>query len=384
MVQKEVRRKTSIYAIAAVMFAIVLISMVYTFGSSPSLLPVLQISQLPPVSGMKTFSSIAELKNYLVSNTLGGSANFEYGVETPQSSGFAPVPAHISYGTNGLTADHSTTNIQVAGVDESDTVKTDGQYIYTLSSTQNSNYGYIYSYSSQTSNNVFILNADPQNPKVVSKIDLGNNTSPQGLFLSNDSNRLVVLSSQYQTYGVIPMYSMIMPFSSDASTSITIYDISNKANPVLTRNFTVSGSYFNSRMIGNYVYAVTSQNAWVYNDAVTVPAVYNDGEAYSATPTSIYYADMNQSSGYSFTSFYGINVANDQQAPTNMTVLMSGASAMYVSQSNLYVTFPRYVNGTETTSVYRVKIDGLQLAFEATKSETDYFVSLKGERALIS
>ena len=69
-----------------------------------------------------------------------------------------------------------------------------------------------------------------------------------------------------------------MPYYSANSTSINVYDISNKANPILTRNFTVSGSYFNSRMIGNYVYAVTSQNAYVYNDVVTVPAVYNGGK----------------------------------------------------------------------------------------------------------
>ena len=66
-------------------------------------------------------------------------------------------------------------------------------------------------------------------------------------------------------------------------------------------------------------------------DAVSVPAVYNGGIAYAASPTSIYYADMNQSSYYSFTSFYGIDVSNDQAQPTNMTVLMSGASTMYVS-----------------------------------------------------
>jgi uncharacterized secreted protein with C-terminal beta-propeller domain len=372
MVQKEVKKKTSIYAIAAVMLAIVLVSMVYAFGSSPSVLPVFQISQLPAVSGMKTFSSIEELKNYLVTNTLGGSSNYEYSIGNTQGYGPAPmptaVPATAPSGTNSLTDDHSTTNIQVAGVDEADTVKTDGQYIYTLSSTQNSGYDYYYGYSSQTSNNVYILSADPQNAKVVSKIDLGNNTSPEGLFLSQDSNRLVVLSSKYQVYSPIPSDLMIMPFSSDVSTSISVYDISNKANPVLTRNFTASGSYFNSRMIGNYVYAVTSQNAVLYNDAVTVPAVYSDGKEYSASPTSIYYADMNQSSDYSFTSFYGINIADDQQSPTNMTVLMSGASAMYVSPSNIYVTYPRWANGSETTSIYRVKINGLQLTFEAQGS----------------
>ena len=69
----------------------------------------------------------------------------------------------------------STTNIQVAGVDEADTVKTDGQYIYTISSTQTSGL-LLLRCSSQANNNVYILNADPQNAKVVSKIALDNNT----------------------------------------------------------------------------------------------------------------------------------------------------------------------------------------------------------------
>ena len=59
MVQKEVRKKTSIYGTVAVLSAIVLVSMVYVFGSTPTLcLP----TQAPSVSGMKTFSSIDEIK----------------------------------------------------------------------------------------------------------------------------------------------------------------------------------------------------------------------------------------------------------------------------------------------------------------------------------
>ena len=163
---------------------------------------------------------------------------------------------------------------------------------------------------------------------------------PIGLFISQDSTKLVVLADKYTyNYGVTlsPSNSMIMPFYSYQATIINIYDVSNKANPVLARNFTVSGSYFNSRMIDNYLYAVTSQSATIYNDLVTVPAVYSGGVAYAASPTSIYYADMNQSNYYSFTSFYGINIEDNQQQPTNMTVLMNGASTMYVSPDNIYV-----------------------------------------------
>ena len=373
MVQKEVRRKTKVYGIAALLTAIVLISLVYTFGSYPTVLP---ISQLPAVSGMKTFSSIDELKNYLTTNA-GNDLQLPQDSKGLPTLGInqmftAPVPAHLSAGAYEVT-DYSSTNIQVAGVDEADIVKTDGQYIYTISNSQSS--GYYFSYGSQASNNVYILNADPQNPKVLSKIALDNDSNPAGLFLSQDSSRLLVLSSKYQSYSGNSIGITIMPFYSDISTSIYVYDISNKADPILTRNLTVSGSYFNSRMIGNYVYTVTSQNAYLYNGAVTVPAVYSDGKTFVASPTSIYYADMNQSNSYSFTSFYGIDLSDDQQQPTNMTVLMSGASTMYVSQSNIYVAYPNWVNGSDITSIYRVKIDGLQLAVEAQGGVLGYTIN---------
>jgi uncharacterized secreted protein with C-terminal beta-propeller domain len=56
------------------------------------------------------------------------------------------VPAAASAGN-----DYSTTNIQVAGVDEANMVKTDGQYIYAASTLQNQIYALSAS-SSQTPN----------------------------------------------------------------------------------------------------------------------------------------------------------------------------------------------------------------------------------------
>ncbi len=369
MVQKEVKKKTSIYGTVAVLSAMVLISMIYVFGTSPTILP---FNQPLSVSGLKTFSSMNELENYLKVTTVNSLPEMYRSNSKDANSMLAAAPA--AEGTSGATADYSSTNIQVAGVDEADTVKTDGQYIYTLSTTQNSGY-YYYGYGSQAINNVYIISADPQNAKVISKIVLDNDSSPSGLFLSQDSSTLVVLSNRYQSYSALSSGISIMPYYSDVSTSINIFDISNKANPVLTRNFTVSGSYFNSRMIGNYVYAVTSQNAYIYNNVVTVPAVYSNGKTYAASPTSIYYADMNQSSYYSFTSFYGIDVSNDQQQPTNMTVLMSGASTMYVSSDNIYVAYPNWINGSDITSIYRIKIDGLQLTLEAQGAVPGYTIN---------
>jgi uncharacterized secreted protein with C-terminal beta-propeller domain len=369
MVQKEVRKKTKIYGTVAVLSAIVLISMIYTFGVSPTILP---IAQFPGVSGLKTFSSMDELKNYLNTTSTDNLPQIYW-----SSKNIAPVPSHILSAANTLGAsdDYSSTNIQVAGVDEVDTVKTDGHYIYTISNVQSIWDDVFGGYSTQASNTVYIVNADPQNAKVISKITFDNDSSPSGLFLSQDSTRLVVLSSKYESYPSSSSGITIMPFYSDAFTSIDVFDISNKADPVLTRNFTVSGSYFDSRMIGNYVYAVTSQNAYVYNGAVTLPVVYEGGVAVGASPSSIYYADMNESYSYSFTSFYGIDVADSQQQPTNMTVLMSGASTMYVSPNNMYVTYPNWFNGTEVTAIYRVKIDGLNLTLQAQGGVPGYTIN---------
>jgi uncharacterized secreted protein with C-terminal beta-propeller domain len=58
-----------------------------------------------------------------------------------------------------------------------------------------------------------------------------------------------------------------------------------------------------------------------------------------------------------------------------MTVLMSGASTMYVSPNNIYVAYPNWVNGTDVTAIYRVKIDGLQLNLEAQGSVPGYIIN---------
>ena len=392
MVQKEVRKKTKIYGTVAVLSAIILVSMIYVLGSAPLIFPP---NQTPSVSGMKTFSSLEELRNY-INNTSQQSYSFFGGPLDSQYFGEpTPVPASASFSAStGNTQQapqiywtqpsesYSTTNIQVAGVDEADTVKTDGQYIYTVSTTQNIGY-YFGGYNSETSNAVYIINADPQNPQVVSKISLGNDTEPAGLFLSQDGSKLVVLASKYETYtygnglpgsGGVAM-PMIVAYQADVYTYINVYDVSNKANPVLTRNFTVSGSYFDSRMIGNDVYAVVSQPATVYNNAVTLPAIYNGNSESAIAPTSVYYTDMVQPSYYTFTSFFGINVLDDAQTPTNLTVMMGGASTMYVSQNNMYVTYPTWTDGGQFTSIYRVSVNGTQLTFEAQGSVPGYTIN---------
>ena len=399
MVQKEVKVKTRIYGASAVLLAIVLVSMVYVIGSAPLILQ----SGSPAVGGLKNFGSNQELVDYLT-NATNGQYTSVYGPLDSHILWSRPVPQVAPSGTLGITgatgptgavgatgaagdkgsessntvtvtgSGFSTTNIQVQGVDEADTVKNDGQYIYTISNSYN-----YYGYGGDNTNTVYIVSADQNNPRVVAKISLGNDTAPAGLFLSADSSKLVVIASKYQYYNYMRTdiaAPTIMPYyQSDVYTFLYVYDISNKAQPTLTRNITASGSYFNSRMIGDNIYAIVSQTAWVYNNLPSAPTVYEDGKEYACSATSIYYADMNDTS-FSFTSFYGLNIKDDAASPTNMTVLMGGASTMYVSPQNIYLTYSDWDQTSgQYNSIYRVAINGLQLSVQAQGSVPGYIIN---------
>ena len=369
MVQKEVRKKTQVYGTIAFLSAIVLVALIYTFGTAPVIFPP---TETPSVSGMKTFSSYEDLKNFLVTNTQGGYTTYSGG---PLDSRFlneqgilpqaTPIPAPVSKDTlssSSSAESYSTTNIQVAGVDEADIVKTDGNYIYVAS---NNNF------NSASQNNVYIVKADLQDPRVIAEIAIGNETYVAGLFLSQDSSKLVVIGSQYQLYAYDEAaespHIMIYPYYSSVNTFLSVYDVSEKASPVLARNLTLSGSYFNSRMIGDYVYAVVSQPAYLVNNDVVLPQVYDNAEASEIAPQRIYYANMSDTY-FTFTTFIGLNLMDDAQEPTNMTVMMGGTSNMYVSPSNIYVTYPTYNEQGQYTSIFRIHIAGNELTFEAKGS----------------
>ena len=391
MVQQEVKKKTRIYGTAAILAAIILVSLIFVFGSTPGLVPTSPTNSggnpttnptaNPAVSDMKHFASYEELKNYLASNSKGTSNTYgggpldqRYFAEDSGSYGLSAEPAPAAPSATAgesSTNGYSTTNIQVAGVDEADTTKNDGSYIYTASNSYSTGQNY-----------VSIVKADQNDPRVVAKILLENNTYLAGIFLSQDSSKLVVIGSQYQVYALgagtaVDAPSMgiaIYPnYYSDVKTFINVYDISDKSNPTLARNLTLSGSYFNSRMIGNYVYAVVSQSAYVYQNAVPLPRVYTATGTAEIPATQVYYADKAnytslENNYFTFTSFYGLNLKDATQELTNMTVLMAGASTMYVSLGNMYVTYPTWAMNGQYTAIYRVSIDKGALDFKAKGS----------------
>jgi inhibitor of cysteine peptidase len=366
MVQAEVKKKTRIYGIAAVLSALFLVSTILILGSTPSMTPI----NNPPVSGMTTFLDETAIRNYLTTNQKSAVTVYSGG---PLDSQFfnersgTPVPQPIVPNQDSIRSaesdTYSTTNIQVAGVDEADLAKNDGEYLYLSSNDYSNNQNYIY-----------IVKAEAEDPRVISRIPLENNTYMAGMYLSQDSDRLVVIGSEYQFYVLddVPARAegMIYPYQSEVSTFLKIYDISDKVHPSLAENFTLTGSYFNSRMIGDYVYIVVSQPAQILaNNILPLPRIYTGTEVNEIAPSEIYYSDTANYTDvvenyFTYTTFFGLNVKDSEQGLTNMTILMGGASTMYVSLNNMYVTYPTWSDG-QYTSIYRISIDNGILSFQA-------------------
>jgi uncharacterized secreted protein with C-terminal beta-propeller domain len=345
--QKEVKKRAGIYAVVAVLLAVIMGTLCYNLG----LVPMIPIAQS---SVFKTFSSYSELNKYLLTNSRMESfpsGNFLYLPIAADSVELAPVNSPVnSYSVSSAAqltvsppAEYSGTNVQVSGVDEADIVKSDGQYLYVVSGS-----------------NVSILEAyPPENAQLLSTIAFGNETYVDGIFVNKD--RLVVLCENATE--VLPG-SILNPvsgapyvgayFGNVKDTFIQLYDVSNRTAPRLLTDFAMTGWYFNSRMIGDYVYVVIAQPSYVANGSTILPDIYSNGSANLVQPTEIHYCSSSDVYYY-FTTIVALNTQNATEEPTTMTVMMGDPRNMYMSPDNIYVTFS---TTSGETAIYRLQVQG--------------------------
>ncbi len=273
-------------------------------------------------SNIKKFSSYDELKNFLKTRTEEGYYGGEFAAMGTITS--AQKTAESTPSAPTATEDYSRTNIQVAGVDEADIVKNDGKYVYVVSGEK-----------------IVIIDAYPaENAKILSEIEL--NGTAQEIFINKD--KLVVFGQESYDYYASKGFSetgLIPPTRYTSKSFIKIYDVSNRQNPILARNFSVEGNYYDSRMIGDYVYVIINQPVY-YNEPepVPLPIIYSGTQAKTTPASEIYYFDIPDSS-YIYTNVLSINTQNDAEDVSSKTFLMGYSQNIYVSLNNIYITYSK-------------------------------------------
>ncbi len=353
--QKEIRKRVRLYGFAAILLAVILVSLIYQLGYIP------QIQSPQTNAFMSTFSSYDELRQFLQTKTKSqygypyysrsGDGVFTFGGS--QAAWLGPAIEDV----NKAGTEYSGTNLQVTGVDEADSVKTDGQYIYVLAG-----------------NSVSILRADPPtDAQLLSKIAFDGMT-PIGIFVNN--NTLAVLGSNYTT-SEGPTYLSRISYIGETMTYLKMYDISDRLNPRPLKTVNTSGGYLSSRMIGEYVYIVSGQPAYyrievfpaVTVDKVDLPKIGTDGKSKEVSATEVYYNNATDDY-FTFTTILAVNTQNMTESANSKTLMIGGTSTMYVSLSDMYVTYTTYDQGVygygfEQTTICRIHVENSTITPEA-------------------
>jgi len=271
----------------------------------------------------------------------------------------------VSFESSLQDIDFSQTNIQVQGVDEPDTVKTDGTYIYIVSGQK-----------------VYIILARPaEDAKILSNITV--DFTITDIFVNGD--RLIIFGDSYSyDYPLVlkidsddeSQVDLPAPWYSSSSTNINIYDISDRENPELKREIEVGGNYYNARMIGDYVYVITNQ--WSYqlipcyeSNNTIIPMIKINGESKRIPLSDICYIDV-PSSSYTLTHIISVNVKDDEGDVVDKIFTLGDTQTMYVSKSNIYITYQRTRNDY---SAMQQIIDEVVMPLLPEKTKNDIVVA---------
>ncbi len=316
------------------------------------LIVLILVSQQPGIEDeiANNFDSIDEMKDFIKDNSLGYR---DYGILESAMPSLAKGAASSAEDSSGAS-DYSTTNIQVEGVDEADIIKNDGKYIYVVSG-----------------NKVVIVDAYPaEDMEILSEIEVENGSVGE-IFINGD--KLIVFSNEYSYVPYLEMECamvgcVIPPQYQESRTNVYIYDIKDKSNPELENEISVTGNYFSSRMIGDYVYVIANQ--YVGEDVV-LPSVVRDGEVEVIEPKDIYYTDI-KDYGFQYTIVLAVDINNGD---TNEKAVLTGRTQnIYVSQNNIYTTLTKHsawyadaVNlDREKTLIHKISIDKNDIEYVAS------------------
>lgn len=292
-------------------------------------------------------------------------------IEDSYKGGF-PADVGVSFGTDfigetqaaaeaELGEDYSGTNVQVDGIDEADIIKTDGEYIYTLSGTL-----------------LQVIRAAGAQTELVCRVSLDaelaeeRSVFPNAMYLDGDSLFVIANETLWN--------DMSFDFGWNDSTLIMVYDISNPAEPVLTKQLGQDGAYTSSRMTDGVLYLISEQYLYDTTDGDDwIPATVCDGDRTKIPADRFYICPENRSSALTLICAYSC----ETQEPVDACSITGTTDCQYMSADAIYLAQTNYketqsepyaenqytvVDYTScvTTQISRIKVDKGKLEADGT------------------
>lgn len=328
----------------------------YTMGNNDKIQIAKEKNDLP------RFKSMEELKNVL-------KENYDIKRETMVEDSVQIESSDIKEKSTSKI-DYSTTNIQVENVDEADTVKTDGEFIYYV-----------------VGNKVIIINAEEM--KEISTIEISKEKerfSPREIFIKE--NKLIVLGNYYKyeeniensTAKRSDVYYDIARIKTTTMAKAIVYDVSDKENLKVIREVCLDGNYINSRMIGDNIYFISTKSVYYYEgikDEDILPLVKDSLETKEAK--TVNYSDIVYFKDTDYNSYMlvgGFNINNSE--PLNIETFWGASSQIYASEKNLYITKTNYSDYRDyyksKTTIYKFDLNNSHISLKA-KGEVEGYLN---------
>jgi uncharacterized secreted protein with C-terminal beta-propeller domain len=154
-------------------------------------------------------------------------------------------------------------------------------------------------------------------------------------------------------------------------TTLTVYDISDKENPEKIRELGMDGIYFNSRLIGDYLYYIITNPAYVNDDIVPLPGIRENSTWCNIEPESIWYPN-NTRGWMQYYTITGLAIQDPEAKLATETFLLDVGSTIYVSPSNLYLTTQGW---SSETTITKIGIEEGTIIFKANGTVPGYVLN---------
>ena len=268
----------------------------------------------PLPASLGSFKNYSQLSQFITANAkdmqqppyypgVGGITTVEVTMSAASTSGTSAVAA------DAITPSYTGTNVQVKGVDEPDTVKTDGLHIFVA-----------------TQSAVTIINAYPPNATGILSTLAYPGSQVLGIEISQ--NRLAMINQRN---------------TNNTYVDLLLYDTTNLSSPQLMENESVAGNYVAARLSNGYLYAIIQQPSYQYDNAGNVtgvlPVVTTNDASSTVAPSSVFYTDNWAQISY-YTMIVSMSMATGKER--TLSVLTGESSTIYVSTSNIYVVYAVY------------------------------------------
>lgn len=322
---------------------------------------------------LKKFGNYDELKKFLQENNT-GNQGFSSGATRSVITSMAAGETISNASSDSSTNNYSSTNNQVAGVDEADIIKTDGTYIYAL-----------------VRNELKIIKASPaSDATVISTITF--KSRPQDIFINGTSLTVFGSDDQISTLETYQSFRRQNPY-----TFFKVFDLSDPTNPALVRDLDFEGSYTDARLVGDYVYLFTNSSSNYIEGEPLVPRVMDGGTVLSSDcaksekcfAPDVFYFDIPYDS-YNFSNITAINIKDNAEAISGQSYLMNYGQNLYVSQNNIYVTYTETVNEYDLEQAVKRELVFSKLSIDdqnkitAIEAVADYILSASEKKIKVS